>query len=106
MTAVRAELEASAQIEQSDQLLGDDGRWYKNKRKAPTEPKPKAPRSEDPRREIITPKPVGELRIDPSLPDGQGADAEREKELFGDDPPAHRWLDRREQEDAGAMMTT
>ena len=105
MTAVRAELEASAQIEQSDQLLGDDGRWYTNKRKAPTEPK--APRSEDPRREIITPKPVGELRIDPSLPDGQGADAEREKELFvATTRPLIDGLIAESREDAGAMMTT
>ena len=32
MKAVRIELESTSQIAKFDRLLGDDGKWYKNKR--------------------------------------------------------------------------
>ena len=36
--AVRRQLEATGEIPQSDRLLGDDGRWYENKRRPAAQP--------------------------------------------------------------------
>lgn len=43
VSEIRAELEATGIFSQPGQLLGEDGRWYKNKRKLATQPQPAPP---------------------------------------------------------------